>query len=117
MLSSSSLAVIGELLMHVRRGAIAGVHSLRQGVAEALEGIAFGDAKTSSLVGRRLDQLKLPEGVRVGAIVRGADGDAHIVLPEDDTVIAADDHVILFVPHKRLMRDGEKLFQVQPTFL
>lgn len=114
---SPSQTVIGELLMHVRRGAIAGVHSLRQGVAEALEGIAFGDARTSSLVGRRLDQLKLPEGVRVGAIVRGEDSDAHLVLPQDDTVIAPDDHVILFVPHKRLMRDVEKLFQVQPTFL
>ncbi|MCK9515629.1 MAG: Trk system potassium transporter TrkA [Ottowia sp.] len=114
---SPSQTVIGELLMHVRRGAIAGVHSLRQGMAEALEGIAFGDEKTSSLVGRRLDRLKLPEGVRVGAIVRGEGSDAHIVLPEDDTVIASEDHVILFVPHKRLMRDVEKLFQVQPTFL
>src|SRR5690606_1143323 len=47
--------VIGELLAHVRRGDVVAVHSLRRGAAEALEGVARGDAKTSRLVGRRLD--------------------------------------------------------------
>jgi trk system potassium uptake protein TrkA len=49
---SPSQAVIGELLTHLRRGDVAVVHSLRRGAAEALEGIARGDVKTSKLVGR-----------------------------------------------------------------
>jgi trk system potassium uptake protein TrkA len=61
---SPAQAVIGELLLHVRRGAVAAVHSLRRGMAEALEGIARGDARTSHLVGRRIEQLKLPAGAR-----------------------------------------------------
>ncbi len=114
---SPAHAVIGELLMHVRRGAVAAVHSLRGGTAEALEGVAHGDAKTSRLVGRRIDQIRLPVGARIGAIVRGEGADAHTVVPTHETVIETDDHVIIFLPHKRMVREVEKLFQVRATFL
>lgn len=113
---SPSHAVIGELLMHVRRGAVAAVHSLRSGTAEALEGIAHGDSKTSRLVGRHVGDIKLPEGARIGAIVRGQEGDARVLMPSDDLVIETEDHVIIFLPHKRMVREVEKLFQVRATF-
>lgn len=114
---SPSHAVIGELLMHVRRGAVAAVHSLRRGAAEALEGVAQGDAKTSQLVGRRIEQIKLPEGASVGAIVRGEGEHIQVLMPTHDTVIESGDHVILFLPNKRMVRQAEKLFQVRATFL
>ena len=114
---SPAHAVIGELLMHVRRGAVAAVHSLRRGAAEALEGVARGDARTSHLVGRRIADIKLPAGARVGAIVRGEDAPARVLMPEPETVIETDDHVIIFLPHKRMVREVEKLFQVRATFL
>ncbi len=113
---SPAQAVIGELLMHVRRGALAAVHSLRRGLAEALEGVARGDAKTSHLVGRRIEQIKLPAGARVGAIVRGEGDAAHTLVPRHDTVIETDDHVIIFLPNKNLVREVERLFQVRATF-
>ncbi len=113
---SPAHAVIGELLMHVRRGDVAAVHSLRRGAAEALEGVARGDAKTSHLVGRRVDQINLPAGALVGAIVRGQGDKARVLMPTHDTVIETDDHVILFLPHKRMVRQAEKLFQVRATF-
>ena len=34
-----------------------------------------------------------------------------------DTVIEPNDHVIVFVPTKRMVRQVEKLFQVSATFL
>ena len=114
---SPAHAVIGELLMHVRRGAVAAVHSLRGGTAEALEGVAHGDAKTSHLVGRPIEQIKLPAGARIGAIVRGEGEGARTVVPTHDTVIETGDHVIIFLPHKRMVREVEKLFQVRATFL
>jgi len=40
-----------------------------------------------------------------------------VIIPHHDTVIERDDHVIVFVPHKRQVRDVEKLFQVGATFL
>jgi trk system potassium uptake protein len=113
---SPAQTVIGELLAHLRRGDVAAVHSLRRGAAEALEGVARGDEKTSKLVGRRVEDVKLPKGARIGAIVRGEGRDSQVLMPHHDTVIKTDDHIVIFIPHKRLVRDVERLFQVSATF-
>lgn len=113
---SPSQAVIGELLTHLRRGDVVAVHSLRRGAAEALEGIARGDAKTSKLVGRRVEDIRLPKGARIGAIVRGEGRDSQVQMPHHDTLIETDDHIIIFIPNKRLVREVEKLFLVGATF-
>ena len=113
---SPAQTVIGELLAHIRRGDVVAVHSLRRGAAEALEGVARGDAKTSKLVGRRIEEIKLPTGARFGAIVRGEGRGAKVLMPHHDTLIEANDHVVIFIPHKRLVREVEKLFTVSATF-
>lgn len=113
---SPAQTVIGELLAHLRRGDVAAVHSLRRGAAEALEGVARGDVKTSKLVGRRVEEIKLPPGTRLGAIVRGQGKDSEVLMPHHDTLIEADDHLIMFIPDKRQVRDVERLFQVGATF-
>ena len=113
---SPAQTVIGELLAHLRRGDVAGVHSLRRGAAEALEGIARGDAKTSRLVGRRIEEIKLPKGASIGAIVRGEGAKSEVLMPHHDTLIETDDHIIIFIPNKRQVREVEKLFQVGATF-
>jgi trk system potassium uptake protein TrkA len=113
---SPAQTVIGELLTHVRRGDVAAVHSLRRGAAEALEGIARGDEKTSRLVGRTVERLSLPPGVRLGAIVRGEDIGLEVVLPRPGTLIQEGDHLVFFIPDKRCVREVERLFQVSATF-
>ncbi len=113
---SPSQAVIGELLTHIRRGDVAAVHSLRRGAAEALEGIARGDVKTSKLVGRRIEEVKLPKGTRFGAIVRGEGRNSEVLMPHHDLLIEDGDHIIIFIPNKRLVREVERLFQVSATF-
>jgi trk system potassium uptake protein TrkA len=113
---SPAQTVIGELLAHVRRGDVAAVHSLRRGAAEALEGVARGDVKTSRLVGRRVQEIKLPEGARIGVIVRGEGRQGQVLMPHHDTLIETDDHIVIFIPHKRMVREVEKLFQVSATF-
>lgn len=114
---SPAQTVIGELLTHVRRGDVVAVHSLRRGAAEALEGVARGDAKTSRLVGRSIDQVVLPAGVRIGAIVRGAGSEQQVLMSHHDTLIEANDHLIMFIPNKRQVREVERLFQVSATFI
>lgn len=106
-------ATIGSLLAHVRRGDVVVVHSLRRGAAEAIEAVAHGDKKTSKVVGRPIDEIKLPPGTNIGAVVRGED----VIIAHHDTVIEAEDHVILFVVDKRRISDVERLFQVGVTFL
>jgi len=110
-------ATIGELLAHVRRGDVAAVHSLRRGAAEALEAIAHGDARSSKVVGRRIEQLDLPAGATIGAIVRQSGPDRHdVIIAHHDTVIEPEDHVIVFVANKRMIPRVERLFQVSVGF-
>lgn len=116
---SPAQTVIGELLAYVRRGDVEAVYSLRRGAAEALEAVAHGDRKSSRVVGRRIEQIPLPPGAQIGALVRGRDregGEAQVILPHHDTVIESGDHVIVFLPRKRMVREVEKLFQVSATF-
>jgi trk system potassium uptake protein TrkA len=113
---------IGSLLAHVRRGDVVAVHSLRRGAAEALEIIAHGDRKTSKVVGRRIDEVHLPKGATIGAIVREEPIDekrmrSMVVMPHHDTVVQTEDHIILFCTSKKLVRQVEKLFQVGFGFL
>jgi trk system potassium uptake protein TrkA len=103
---------IGTLLTHVRRGDVANVHSLRRGAAEAIELIAHGDRDSSRVVGRRMDEINLPDGVSTGAVVR----DNKVLIAHRDLVIETDDHVILFFVDKSKIRAVEKLFQVGLTF-
>ena len=110
---SPSLITVGSLLTHVRRGDTIAVHSLRRGAAEAIETIAHGDATSSSVVGRRIEDISLPSGTRVGALLRNQE----VIIPHHDTVIEAEDHVILFVIDKKYIRDVERLFQVKVTFV
>ncbi len=105
---SPAQATIGPLLTHIRRGHMAVVHSLRRGAAEALEAVVHGDAKASKLVGRRIEEVDLPEGVSIGAILRGD----QVIIAHHDSTIQVDDHLILFVPNKQLIPKVEKLFQV-----
>ena len=109
---SPQQATIGTLLAHVRRGDVVAVHSLRRGAAEAIEAVAHGDAKSSRVVGRAIDDINLPHGTNIGAIVRND----KVIIAHHDTVIESNDHVILFVIDKRRIPDVERLFQVGFTF-
>lgn len=110
---SPQQATIGALLAHVRRGDVVAVHSLRRGAAEAIEAIAHGTPGTSKVVGRRIDQVALPPGTTIGAIVR----DDEVLVAHHDTQIEVGDHIILFVIDKKHISDVERLFQVGATFL
>lgn len=125
---SPAQATIGTLLAHVRRGDCAAVHSLRRGAAESLELIAHGDAKSSKVVGRRIEEIDLPKGTTIGAIVRRHERaapkngggkpvyDDQVIIAHHDTIIEPDDHVIVFVVNKRMVPKVEKLFQVDLGF-
>ncbi len=114
---SPQTTTIGSLLTHVRRGDMVNVHSLRRGAAEAIELIAHGDRDSSKIVGRALEDIDLPEGANIGAIVRDKeDGSSEVLIAHDDVVVQSGDHVIVFLLEKRHIRDIEKLFQVGFTF-
>jgi trk system potassium uptake protein len=110
---SPAQATIGTLLAHVRRGDVVAVHSLRRGAAEALEAVVHGDRESCKVTDRRVDEIDLPPGSTIGAVVRGSD----VIMAHHDTVIRAEDHVIVFVTDKKTLPRVEKLFQVSAGFL
>ena len=109
---SPQQATIGSLLTHIRRGDVVMVHSLRRGAAEAIEAVAHGNSDNSRVVGRSIDEIKLPPGTTIGAVVRGEE----VIIAHHDTVIETDDHVILFLSDKKCIQQVERLFQVGVTF-
>jgi len=104
---------IGSLLAHVRRGDVVRVHSLRRGAAEAIEAIAHGTKGDSPVVGKKIEDICLPRGCRIVAIVQKEE----VIMAHHDTVINTDDHVILFLTDRRKIEIVEKLFQVGVSFV
>ncbi len=80
---------ISSILKHVRRGRIRGVHPVLGGAGEIVEADVL---ETSPMIGNKLRDTELPEGVRLGAIVRKD----KVIMPTGDTEIKANDRVVLF---------------------
>jgi trk system potassium uptake protein TrkA len=104
---SPQTITIGALLEHVRRGDVVRVHSLRRGAAEAIEAIVHSDGRGSSIAGRRIEEINLPEGTTIGAIARGE----QVLMGHHDTVVEPEDHVILFLTDRRHVEEVGRLFQ------
>ena len=96
---------VSNILQHVRRGRIRGVHSMHEGFGELIEADAL---ETSSLVGRPLREINLPPGVLIGALVRGE----QVISPRGATIIQSGDRVVLFSAAASVKK-VEKMFSVR----
>ncbi|HIG88484.1 Trk system potassium transporter TrkA [Candidatus Thioglobus sp.] len=94
------------ILAHIRKGDTMMVHSLRQGKAEAIEIIVHGDQDHSNVVGRMIEEIKLPDGVVVGSIVRNEE----VIMGSRRFVIQEGDHVLL------VLTDVSKIHAVEVLF-
>ena len=96
---------VSNILQHVRRGRIHAVHSLHEGFGELIEADAL---ETSSLVGKPLKEVKLPQGVLLGAVVHNG----QVISPRGNTVVQPGDRVILFATADAVKK-VEKMFSVR----
>ena len=101
---SPRATTISAVLQHVRRGRIRGVHSIQNGRAEVLEAEAL---ETATLVGKPLREAKLPDGLRIGAIVRGGE----VIIPDGDTEVRPHDRIVIFALADQV-REVEHMFRV-----
>ena len=99
---------IGSLLASVRASDVVKVHSLGFGEAELFEVIIHGDKNTSKVVSKKISDLELPQGCRVGAIYRNES----VILAQGDIEICSEDRLIIFLLNKRDFPKLAKLFQV-----
>ena len=98
-----------SILQEVRSGQIEHVHSI---IVEFGEIISFEALKSSSIVGKKLKDIKLPNDVSLGAIVKE---NQSILSPRGITIIEAGDIVVMFVPVKS-MKKVEELLSVNLDF-
>ncbi len=103
---------IGSILTSVRTSDVVKVHSLGFGEAEILEIIIHGDKNTSKVVDRKVSDLELPTGCKIGAIYR----DGNIILIHNDLTIESNDRLIIYLLHKKDFSKLAKLFQVSIGF-
>lgn len=101
---SPRASTVSSIMQHVRKGKIKALHTLKDGFAEVIEAEV---ADASDLVNVTLADLKLPQGVVLGAIVR----DAHVLFPTPDLEIHARDHVIMLA-RSGMGRAVERMFMV-----
>lgn len=99
---------VSRILHHVRRGRIHSVYSVQDDFGELIEAEAM---QTSSLVGKQLREMNLPDGARIGAVIRKG----QVIVPRGDSIVEGGDRIILFAA-KAAVKQIEKLFSVRLEF-
>ena len=64
-------------------------------------------------MGRTIEQLQLPKGATIGAVVRGT----QVKIAHHDLEIIAEDHIIVLTVNRAQITEVEKLFQVNATYI
>jgi len=99
---SKNIATVNAILKHIRRGDIIAVSLFEDIEAEAME---LSPPAGSPITQKPLKDLKLPDDLIIGAVVRGSG----IIIPDGHTRIQADDKVVVFLK-PTLLSQVEKLF-------
>jgi len=106
---SPQAITVSRILSYIRKGSIRQVYSLREGGAEVIEADAV---EASSVVNKKISELKLPKGVKIGAILKN-ENEVHIANP--NTSINDGDRVIL-ISLSNMIKKVEKLLSVRFRF-
>ena len=109
---SPQQVTISALLSNIRHADVKNVYSLRSGNSEAMEIVAHGSGESSNVIGKKVKELDLPQGVSVSAIIR--DGASFIIA--DEMTLKDGDHIIIFLTARTRGREIARLFQPSPFF-
>ncbi|RWR27811.1 Trk system potassium transporter TrkA [Sinirhodobacter populi] len=99
---------VSSILRHIRHGRVRAIYSVGDAEGEAIEAQILG---SSSMAGKLVREIELPEGALIGAVQKGD----RIIKPVGDTKIDEGDVVLLFA----LAKDVpviERLLQVSVEF-
>ncbi len=99
---------VSSILRHIRHGRVRNVYSVGDAEAEVIEAQVLS---TSPIAGHTIRDIDFPEGVRVGAILKGDE----IVRPRGGTRIDEGDVVMLFTL-AGAVAEVERLLQVSVDF-
>jgi trk system potassium uptake protein len=99
---------VSSILRHIRHGRVRAVYSIGNAEAEVIEAQVLS---TSPMAGRAIRDIEFPEGVLVGAVMKGA----NVMKPAADLRIDTGDVVALFCMAGDI-REVERLLQVSIDF-
>lgn len=106
-------AIISALLSLILQEGVVKMRIFRHGQAEALEILVQGDQRSSSIIGRKLEDLTLPPGVSFGLALR----EKTVLRINKDYVFTPGDHVVVFLSDRMHMRALVKMFKPRPFWL
>ena len=106
---SPQAITVSRILSYIRKGNIKQVYSLREGEGEVIEADAV---EASSLVNKKISDLKLPTVIKIGAVIKN-DNEVHITNPNLE--INDGDRIILFSLSK-MIKKVENLLSVRFRF-
>ena len=102
------MTTVSTILKHVHKGKIESVYTLDNGDYEVIEAKIL---ETSELLNTSLSKAKIPEGIKIGIIVR----DKKVIVPNKETTFELNDRVILLASRDQLEK-VEQLFKISPYF-
>lgn len=104
MLSPKSI-IVANVMQHVRRGRIKGIHHVSEGEAELIE---IEISESSHIAHKLVKDLELPSGVMFGALVRND----KVIMPHDDLPIEAGDLAVIFASRDKAS-EVEKMLSIR----
>lgn len=105
---SPQQVTLSTLLTYIRKGDIAQVYSIRDGNAEVIEIVAHGNENNSKIINRPVNEIKWPDNVNLAGIIRHR----KLLTIDDETLIAPNDHIVLFITDKESIPEIEDLFKI-----
>ena len=102
------MTTVSNILKHVHKGKIESVFTLDDGEFEIIEAKVL---ENSELVNKTLDSSSIPDGIRIGLIVR----DKKVLVPSKKFEFKLNDNVILLSSRKQLKK-VEQLFRISEYF-
>ncbi len=104
MVSPKSI-IVSNVMQHVRRGRVKGIHDLRDGKYELME---VEISSSSKIANKKIMDIEIPSGVLIAAIIRGDE----FIVPKGSFEIMPNDDVIILASRDKA-KQVEKLLSVQ----
>ncbi len=104
---SPQLSTLSALLTFIRHADIKKVYSMRLGMSEAMEIVVHGTPETSMIVGKKVSDIKLPQGSIICSLMHNGITSIYC----GDLTIQDGDTIILFLANKNHIKEVEKLVQ------
>jgi len=95
---------VSSILKHIHKGTIENAYSILNGEYEIIEAEII---ETSVLINKELKNSDLPDGIRIGAILRKDD----VIIPRSDFIFKKED-IVVFLAKKNLIQVVENMFRI-----